>query len=159
MEALNIGLGAKKEIVTFTSALDTLNHVTAESGADTVEVQIETLDSIVSKKLPALIKIDVEGFETEVLNGATEVLQASTLKAIIIELNGSGKRYGYDENNIHEKLIGHKFLPYNYNPIDRSFMKMETYGSHNTIYIRDMDFVKARVETSRSIKVGRGRQL
>jgi hypothetical protein len=39
---------------------------------------------------PVLMKLDVEGYEPAVLAGA-----AATLKALIIELNGSGHRYGF----------------------------------------------------------------
>lgn len=158
VEALNIGLGAKKDIIRFTKSLDTVNHVATEDESDTIDVKVDKLDSVASKKIPALIKIDVEGFETEVLNGAEEILKATDLKAMIIELNGSGKRYGYDENLIHLNLINHGFQPYQYNAKTRKFVKLESYGSHNTIYIRDFQFVKNRVESSRKIKIGSSQQ-
>lgn len=158
VEALNIGLGAKEDIIRFTKSLDTVNHVATENENDTIDVKVDKLDRIISKRKPALIKIDVEGFETEVLNGAGEILKAKELKAIIIELNGSGKRYGYDENLIHSKLINHGFKPYQYNPKARNFAKMESYGNHNTIYIRDIVYVKERIEASRKIKIGSSQQ-
>ena len=42
---------------------------------NTVEVQIDTLDNIlINEQCPALIKIDVEGFENEVISGAEKPL-------------------------------------------------------------------------------------
>ena len=44
-----------------------------------------------------MLKIDVEGFETEVINGGNKIITNKELKTIIIELNGSGGRDGYHE--------------------------------------------------------------
>ncbi len=120
-----------------------------------MEVQVNTLDNILQKQCPILIKIDVEGFETEVLNGSSSTLSNPALKAIIIELNGSGNRYGYDENAIHDQLLNQGFQPYSYAPQNRTLHLLPTYNNLNTIYIRDLDFVACRLKEARKIKVGR----
>ena len=158
VEAFNIGLGSKRGKINFTLNHGTVNHVAADHELTTKEnliiVEIYSFDEIISKyQVPSLIKIDVEGFETEVLAGMSNTLNASELKAVIIELNGSGFRYGFDESFIHNKLTELNFLPYLYNPFRRSFQKLETFGSHNTIYIRDIDFVNERVKNAANIKV------
>jgi FkbM family methyltransferase len=159
VKALNIGLGNKNGKIKFTKSLDTVNHVATENETDTVDVDMNTLDTILlSEPSPALLKIDVEGFETEVLNGADKTLADKTLKAIIIELNGSGKRYGYDEIKIHNKLIELGFKPFNYNPKSRHLKEIETFGAHNTIYLRDKEFVEDRIKTARQIKIGSTQQ-
>lgn len=96
----------------------------------------------------------MEGFETEVLNGANKILLDYNLKAIIIELNGSGQRYGYDESKIHKKLIDFGFKPCSYDPKSRFLKELETFGIHNTIYIRDLEYVIDRIKTARQIKIG-----
>jgi len=154
VSALNIGLGSSKGLLKFTKSFDTVNHVVIDDEKDTIDVEVNTLDNIISDQNPSLIKIDVEGFETEVLNGAKKTLDNSDLKAIIIELNGSGKRYGYDENKIHQKLIELKFKPFSYDPKNRELKKISSYGTHNTIYIRDEQFVRNRLKSSRGIKIG-----
>ena len=68
------------------------------------------------------------------------------MNAIIIELNGEGARYGFDEKEIHKSLINFGFNPYLYNPIKREFTLTDNFGTHNTIYIRDINFVKDRVK-------------
>jgi len=160
VKALNIGLGSKNGKLKFTKSFDSVNHVATENETDTIEVDVDTLDTILLKETcPMLLKIDVEGFETEVLNGADTTLSNKSLKAIIIELNGSGQRYGYDEDQIHNKLMEHGFKPCNYNPKTRQLIKLETFGTHNTIYLRDIAFVEERIKSARQIKVGSTGQL
>ncbi|WP_200241650.1 FkbM family methyltransferase [Thiohalocapsa halophila] len=50
---LNVALGREQGVARFTSGLDTVNHVVApgEAAADTVEVPVRTLDSIVAASL------------------------------------------------------------------------------------------------------------
>ena len=160
VNALNIGLGSKNGKLKFTKSFDSVNHVATENETDTIEVDIDTLDTILLKEqCPILLKIDVEGFETEVIKGADATLLNKSLKAIIIELNGSGQRYGYDERQIHNKLLEHGFKPYNYNPKTRQLMELETFGTHNTIYLRDKEFVEERIKSARKIKIGSNGQL
>ena len=62
-----------------------------------------------------MLKINVEGFETEVINGGNKVITNKELKAVIIELNGSCSKYGCVEKNINNYLLSLDFLPYFYN--------------------------------------------
>lgn len=152
VKALNIGLGSKKGNIRFTQGQDAENHVALEGEQDTVEVAVDTLDHI-AEPLPLLIKMDVEGFETEVLNGAGNTLANTALKAIIIELNGAGKKYGYNEDDIHAKLLGLGFQPHAYDPLLRQLAPVASYGKHNTIYIRDVGFVKQRLASAPKVKI------
>jgi len=47
---------------------------------------------------------------------------------IIIELNGSGKRYGYDENDIYRLLLSHGFRAFTYHPFKRHLIELKTFG-------------------------------
>lgn len=153
VEALNIGLGSCKSVLKFTTSFDTGNHVSSPGDTESTAVNVDTLDNILSGRSPLLMKIDVEGFETEVLNGSSNTLEDKSLKAIIIELNGSGDRYGFDEKNIHLLLLNHGFNPYKYDPMVRDLTVTVPGGHHNTLYIRDLEFVKERLKTARKIKV------
>ena len=154
VQAHNIALGAQAGFVEFTSTLDTVNHVATSDDKDKIKVEMRTLDDILAgRKTPALLKIDVEGFETEVINGAKGVLADKGLKAIIIELNNSGARYGYDDKKIHETFLNAGMAPYLYDPMKRSLTRAETFGFHNTIYIRDIDYVTERVRTAEKVAV------
>ena len=153
VELLNVGLGNNSGIIKFTKSLDTVNHVATDKEIDTIDVTIKKMDDI-SMLVPQLIKIDVEGFETEVLKGAKNILSNENLKAIIIELNGSGNRYGYDELLIHNNLLNLGFNTYQYDPINRRIRSVSSYGSHNTIYIKDATFVMERISNARKVKIG-----
>ncbi len=147
--AYNVGVGSKEEMLRFTSNLDTVNHVAMDSTAtNVVEVKVETLDHLLNGLHPSLIKIDVEGFETEVLRGASSVLDDEHLRAIIIELNGSGKFYGFSDEEIHQKLIDFHFHPFTYEPYFRTLTQRKSFGDTNTIYLRDFSYVSLRVKNS-----------
>ena len=152
------GLSDKAGTLRFTMTMDAINHVLREdevaNSADTVEVPVGTLDGLLKDQRPALIKIDVEGFEWPVLNGAGSILASPALKALIIELNGSGGQYGYSEDKIHEKLLSHGFIPYSYEPFSRQ-LKVEPgyYGHNNTIYIKDAEWANLRVKAARKYNI------
>lgn len=143
----NSCVGNKTGTIQFSSNEDTTNRVVSDDSQrmDTIWVPILKLESLFPEYKPILIKIDVEGFEAEVLNGANNILKDKTLKGIIIELIGCGNRYGHDEIKIHELLLENDFEPYSYNPFDRQFTKTPKFGSSNTIYLRDLPFVNERV--------------
>ena len=156
--ALNIGMGTEKTMLSFTKNLDTVNHVILENhhyqDGELIQVSCECLDSLLAEnEHPSLLKIDVEGFEQEVINGARSVLKEGTLKAIIIELNGSGGRYGYDENKIHQQLLSFGFYSYQYAPFTRALKRVEAFGNLNTIYLKDINFVNERLKNAKAIWV------
>lgn len=151
--ALQIGIGSSINRLNFTTSLDTENHIALSHEQDSLAIEVKTIDSIVAQ-IPSLIKIDVEGYETEVLRGATHTLANPALKAIIIELNGSGKKYGYQDEWIHEQLWALGFKPYSYDPILRNLKELTSFGKHNTIYVRDKEYVLDRLVQARKIKIG-----
>ncbi len=82
--------------------------------------------------------MDVEGFETEVLAGAREALASPELEATIVELNGSGARYGFDERALHERICAAGFSAHGYDPIERRLHALPRPNAvANTIYLRD----------------------
>jgi len=152
---INAVAGGSASSIVFTQNEDTMNHVVSadESKRDTAELAVITIDSLLKNGGPALIKMDVEGYETEVLKGMGETLTNTTLQAIIIELNGSGGRYGFDEHKIHELLLSKGFRPYTYDTFTRQLNLLENYGSYNTIYCRDMSFINDRVKNAKAVKI------
>jgi FkbM family methyltransferase len=53
-----------------------------------VTIPVRALDSVIGEGMPILVKIDVEGFEQEVIHGGLKALSMQGLQAMIIELNG-----------------------------------------------------------------------
>lgn len=154
VHSFNLALGAKKELLLITSQYDTINNIKYKEEAGTIPIQVETLDSM---QLPAaeniLIKIDVEGFEAPVLEGGMKCIDNPAVKAIIIEFNGLGNQYGYDEKKIQEMLLEKGFGVYQYQPFERSLTKVNELGINNSIYIRNVDFVKQRLKDAPAVTI------
>ena len=148
----NVGLGSETGTLKFTESLDTVNHVATDPHKPGIEVPIKRLDDLV-QEIPIAVKIDVEGFEWEVLVGSKKVLNAPGLKVIIIELNGSGRRYGYADEDIHALLTDLGFQPFAYQPFTRTLVRRESFGTHNTIYLRDVTAVRERIASARKVRV------
>lgn len=149
----NVGVGETIKSTYFSNNCDTTNHVVEHIDQNTSLVNIVPLDQFYDTYRPSLLKIDVEGYEAEVIKGASKILADETLIAIIIELNGSGARYGFDEKKIHNDLLNHDFKPFEYNPLNRTLKKIESHGSKNTIYIRDLDSATSRLNSAKPIKI------
>lgn len=150
---LQAGVASKEEKLFFSADLDAANHIVAadeQNIASMVEVPCLTLDGTLTQ-VPLMMKIDVEGFETEVLRGASRILRSPHLKCIIIELNGSGERYGYNDQDIHDLLVGYDFFLVSYDPFKREFHREVNWGRHNSIYVRDLSFITDRVRAARAI--------
>ena len=128
IEAMNIGLGSESGCLRFSADQDTVNHVFAEGepAGQIVEVPSRTLDDVLAGREPMIIKIDVEGFETEVIEGAKNTLRSPKLRAVIMELNGSGKRYGFDEEVLHQRVLSFGFEAFVYDPEERVCSSLET---------------------------------
>ena len=143
--------------LSFTGNLDTINHVIPVDGAnepDSIRVKIKTIDEFTRNKVPLLMKIDVEGFELAVLQGARQTIENHGLKAMIVELNGSCRRYGVNESDIHAFLLNAGFTAAVYEPFDRKLKELDSYNPHsNTIYFRDASFIQKRLERSKKFRV------
>ena len=153
---LNIGLGDQAGELKVSSDLDTMNHIVAdnEDAESTVTVPISTLDEIIHQT-PLLIKIDVEGYETPVLHGGQGVLTNEKLCAVIMELNGSGDRYGFDEKEILTLMSGYGFETFSYDPFQRKLHNLsgKNLSAGNTLFIRNVEFVRDRLLSAKKIDV------
>lgn len=134
------------------STRDTLNHITSTQNQDTLEVPIRTLDEAVPQPCQ-LLKIDVEGFEYTVLQGAQQHLQNPSLLAILLEVNGQGQRYQHSDQAVHDRLLDAGFNAYRYDPFGRVLEGMEGFEGQNALYVRDLEGVRERVEKAKKLKV------
>ncbi|MEM1223213.1 MAG: FkbM family methyltransferase [Verrucomicrobiota bacterium] len=157
VECINEGVGATRGELKFTSGKDTMNHALAEGEhcGEAIAVKVCTLDDKLTNRSPGIIKIDVEGFETPVLDGAASILQSKNLHSVIMELNGSGEHYGFDENEILKRMGEYGFETYSYDPFTRKLKSLEgkNQSSGNTIFIRNKKLVEERLENSKSFTV------
>jgi len=144
-----------------TTGTDTTNHVATDddSSQDTVEVEAATLDEVVPADEACIIKIDVEGFEHAALSGAKRLLNETNLLAIIVEINGSTRRYGTEGSAVEQFIRQAGFEPVSYKPDQRRLTKLKKQKPNqermtgNTIFVRDFDAVQRRLENADPIQV------
>ncbi|MCP3177581.1 FkbM family methyltransferase [Desulfuromonas sp. KJ2020] len=94
IEAINLGLGVEKQSVTLTFAKNNRsggyvsNKIMPEGGHITETVNIETLDDYFETKrpIPTFLKIDVEGFEKNVIEGGGKLIKKYQ-PTVVMEMN------------------------------------------------------------------------
>lgn len=115
---------------------------------------VEPLDELADEA--AMIKIDVEGFEMEVIQGADSLFKKSSLQAVLIELNGLGLRYGFHDEDIHALLLNFGFTPVSYDPFMRKLTSMGYYkDAGNTLYVRRTGELDRRLRVAQSVVWGK----
>ena len=159
VRCINNGVSAAPGFAKFTSNLDSMNHVLGNEEEDehssSVSVAVTTLDDILANEAPSLLKIDVEGYESPVVEGASRTLQKASIHSVIMEMNGSGARYDYKESRIVEKMLEYGFQTYTYDPFKRDLISLDggTLAAGNTLFIRNMDFVVARLKSASMVSI------
>jgi len=152
----NIGLGHKEHEVMFTSNHDCTNHVipdTNENDQYAISQKIKTLNSLLNLEDEYVLKIDTEGYEFNILKGANKILSHGKILAIIIEVNGSGAKYGITDNDIHTELKKYGYSPIKYDPLAKRISNIENLNDNNFIYIKDSLRISERVSTTSKFKI------
>ena len=156
VEARNVGVGREPGELRFTTGHGPTDHVLAagESAAHAATVAVEALDALAADWAPVMMKIDVEGFEANVIAGATHVLNESSLQAVLIELNSLGTRYGFNDDDIHKALVAAGFSPASYEPFARRLTLLEGHRtSGNTLYVRNFSVLEQRLRGAAPVQV------
>ncbi len=153
----NKSVGSSNGKLKITTNLGVTNHIFRgdETDSNLIDTEVVTLDSALENKHPALIKIDVEGFETEVLSGGMETLNKSSLHSAIIELNDSGLRYGYKDSDIVNLMFDLGFKAYHYHPMERRLEQISGKNSNsaNTIFIRNSSLISDRIKNAPKFRI------
>lgn len=134
-----LGLGSKSNRLVFSTDNDTGNKVVEreEYTGQVQEVSVETLDSQMMGHNPRFIKIDVEGFELEVLRGAFSTLSMQSIDALIIETFRRANFGDEKLNEIESILNKHGFKPCSYQPKEKVLTHLVPgEGAQNTLYVK-----------------------
>jgi FkbM family methyltransferase len=151
--ALNVALGERIGKVTVHVSTDesasTLasrdsTMASAETGGDVVsyEVPLVTLDSVCFERNVSFdfVKIDVEGFELEVLRGATRMLRERPPSALQIEFNRHHLRRRHNIGDYFDALPGYtlfRLAPRCLFPLRREHYLSTIYTFQNVVAVRD----------------------
>lgn len=164
-----IALSNTNGYIRFTTDCDTTNHVVPEdesgnddSGSGYETVPVTTLDDILGNRYLSsrkVIKLDVEGYELNVLKGAIRTLESEDLLALIVEINGSSSRYSGTDGEIVNFLQGMGFSSFNYDAIGRKVNGVvadRVVTSENLIFTRNLRRIEELVRNGTKIKVSNG---
>ena len=151
-----VGVADKPGVMLFSTDKNTENSFVAQSNPsrNTIEVEVTSLDTVLHGQSPTIIKVDVEGFETLVINGARQILGSGSVHSLIIELYGLGEQYGFDEDALIATLQGYGYNMVNYLPVERTLVPIK--GKHprgNVIFCRDLDLINSRLRTAPKISI------
>jgi FkbM family methyltransferase len=149
VEAFHCVAGRESGAVWFSTDRDTMNHVVDVSYAGRKKsIEVRTLDSILAGKSPILWKVDVEGFELEVLGGARGALGCETLRAVLLEA---------DDQRIGEIMMARGFKRFLYDPwarrIEPSARGQDGEKLRNHLWVRDVAFVEERCRNAPMVQV------
>ena len=147
-----VALGRTDGEVSFTLGDGAMNRVaTAEDKATHMVLQ-RALDSVAMGRAPAMIKVDVEGYEEPVMLGARKTLANPALK--VISLEGTPPV-------VLQLLADNGFGRAFYDPFTRKLTREPNQLAYadgkwtisNEFYVRDWPFVENRLATARPIEV------
>ena len=132
-------VGDRAGEISFTVGQDTTNQVATSADTEVQTVPLSTLDIILKNEDPSVIKMDVEGFETEALQGALSALAKPSLFAIQLETIDEAARM---------LLVDAGFAQFFYEPSQRSIFQARRGDASNSLFIRQVPMVIDRLATT-----------
>lgn len=155
------GVGAVEETLRFTTENDQRNQVAhAEYRGATIEVPVRPLDVVLDGMVPKLMKLDVEGWEPQVLQGAQRTLANEALKGLIVEMKSDAHNLTKNDAAVHAMLTEQGFAPHAYDPMRRTLRALSGKNPDciNTLYLRDAEALAVGVQQAPAFTVA-GRQI
>jgi FkbM family methyltransferase len=144
VQALQCAAGGDTASLCFSADQDTTNRVVDESyPGKKINVPVQKLDDLLAQRTALVWKVDVEGFEQQVLSGASQALGHPDLKAVLLEGN---------DPEIAVKMTAAGFERATYHPFTREILagnSAETKNNH--LWIRDVEYVAKRCQEARKI--------
>jgi FkbM family methyltransferase len=117
VQAVQAAAGASCGTARFTAGLDAGNSLDPDGP---VETRLVTIDSLIGGRRVAGMKIDVEGFEIEVLRGCARALAEHRIGLIQLEWNAASEQaLGTDRRPVAELLARHGYQLYRPGPDGR----------------------------------------
>jgi FkbM family methyltransferase len=114
INTIRAAAGAVQGTALFTSGQDCVNRLDPEGA---VETTVVTIDSLIGNRSAAGMKVDVEGFEIDVLRGSEQALSEHRLKLIQLEWNSTSmEAVGTDRRPVADLLARYGYSLYRPEP-------------------------------------------
>ncbi|NUN63526.1 FkbM family methyltransferase [Pseudanabaena biceps] len=142
VEARCCAVGKASGSIQFSTDCDTTNQVVDSTYTGvSIEVPVMSLDEILKTSKPTLIKIDVEGYEPEVIQGAINTLSCSSILAILLETVNP---------EIEVTLQNNGFSNASYDPFTRTLTtsSINNHRGNNYLWIKNPDQIIDRCRKS-----------
>jgi len=141
VDSRRCAVGNANGTLKFSSDCDTTNQVVDENYVGVaIEVPVTSLDTMLENLKPTLIKIDVEGYEPQVIEGAIKTLMCDSLLAILLETVNP---------EIERALKNSGFNSASYDPFERNLlMSANNQLSSNYLWIKNSDLVIDRCKSA-----------
>ena len=142
-----IALGKHVGHVLFSNDLGPENGVAILGRSiNTFEAKASSLDAEIGADGYYFVKIDVEGYEYNVINGGLNLLSSEHVLGLIVESLGFGSRYDLVDNDLEMALHNLGFFEVTYDPVNRNLRmdKQTRSSSNNKIYIRNLNTISKR---------------
>ena len=140
-----IALGDAAGVVRFTTGRDTTNRLADAADPNVRAVRQERLDDVVGDERPSMAKIDVEGAEEQVLQGAERVLACRSLRVVQIETV---------TRRVADTFASHDFAEVRYDPFTRRLRDAPAGPTiPNAVFVRDRDAVADRLASAAPVEV------
>jgi FkbM family methyltransferase len=151
-----VAAGASASTAQLTSDLVDENHIAArDEDVPTVGVPVVTLDSELRRlgidpRNVGLVKVDTEGFEARVLEGARGLLDETPGAVWLIEMTGLGERYGNRDEQVREVFAARGYSPYRYLETENRIVPYPggEQGGGNVIFARSAALVSERLTSA-----------
>jgi FkbM family methyltransferase len=148
-------VGNETRQVSIKDSVDMDNAIVLDGGGtELVSVPMLKIDDVVRPERDCVMKMDVEGFEREALEGARRLLADPRLRALAVETCGICTRFGHSTDEISEMVMSNGFVPARYDPwartVSASSMRSRDTGPEeaNTFFVRSLEEARARVEAA-----------
>lgn len=152
---INIGISNNDKNRNFVYDRGAVNRVALPHESNIVTLPTKKLDDIIKIDRKTVVKIDVEGYETPVIEGMAHSLSNDNLLVLFIETKEHGLKYGFNEQLMHKRLLSYGFSSVTYDPINRKLNPIKQPNYPNTIYLRNLSFVKKRLINSDPVYINK----
>jgi FkbM family methyltransferase len=140
-----VAVGAVPGEARLTVGRDTVNTIVEGADGSSRTVTLETVDRLFASGAPAMLKMDIEGYEGEAIKGASQTLADPRLKAVALETS---------DREIEDTLSNAGFSRAYYNIFTRRLMETPNqYRASNQLFVRDHAEVASRLQSANPVRI------